>query len=110
MNIHVAQVDGSDRLHILLVDCNPVTLEKKALLLERFGCLVTCSTTGIEANVLVKEHPGVFDVVMADNSVPGMGGFKSETSGAGVPIVLYTDKNVFIDEELIAGIPSKMLN
>lgn len=110
MNTRAVPVDNLEKLHILLVDNNPVTLEKKAFLLERFGCLVTCSTNGIEANILLETHPGRFDVVMTDYSVKGMSEIKSEKSTAGTPVVLYLDKNVSIDENFIASMPSMRLN
>ena len=57
INTRAVPVENLDRLHILLVDIHPVSLEKKAFLLERFGCLVTCSTNGIEANILLETYP-----------------------------------------------------
>ena len=110
MNTHTVPADDLDRLHILLVDNNPVALEQKAFLLEHFGCLVTCSTNGIEANVLIKAHPGLFDIVMADYSVTGMGEIKSVNSQPDTPVFLYLDKNAFIDENFINNMSFRSLN
>ena len=110
MNTRAVPVDNSERLHILLVDNNPVTLEKKAFLLERFGCLVTCSTNGFEANILLETHPGRFDVVMTDYSVKGIKEIKSEKSREGTPVILYLDKDAFMDENFLSSMPFMRLD
>ena len=64
MDMNFIAGDNPDYPHILLVDNNPVTLEKMAVSLERRGYLVTCSTTCFEAIILMKEYPDMFDVVL----------------------------------------------
>ena len=96
MDINVIPLENPNAPHILLVNDDPVTLEQMALSFERKGYLVTCSTTGFEADILLKEYPDAFDVVLVNHSIPGMSGIESTISAG----ILSHDTPFFLNMEL----------
>lgn len=103
MDLSINGIENSERVHILVVDDDPIILEKAAVLLERKGYLVTCSTTGIEANMLLKVYPGVYDVVVADYSISNLNGILSTeiSPSENNPFVLHMDIDDLMDKKTI---------
>ena len=97
-------------IRILLVDDDPRLLEVTKDLIERFGYVVTPSSSSSEAAALISDHHDVFDVVITDYSMPGLDGIELAMSAkkfsADIPVILFTGGNDFIDSERIkqAGI------
>jgi PAS domain S-box-containing protein len=61
--------------HVLLVDDEEILAELGKTMLERLGYQVTMSTSSAEALSLFEEHPGRFDILVTDQTMPGMTGF-----------------------------------
>ena len=87
------------RLHLLLVEDNPVNQKVAVRLLERRGHEVVVAADGAEAlSKLDKAAGPKFDVVLMDVQMPVMGGFEAtaairareRTTGAHLPIVAMT--------------------
>jgi signal transduction histidine kinase/CheY-like chemotaxis protein/HPt (histidine-containing phosphotransfer) domain-containing protein len=99
------------RLHVLLVEDNPVNQRLAASLLERRGHKVAIANNGREAVDAIQGHQ--FDVILMDVQMPEMGGFEAtvairalERDGtARVPIVAMTAHAMKGDRErcLAAG-------
>ena len=104
--MNVVQAEKLDEPHILLVDKDPITLEQIAALLERRGYLVTCSTNGFDAIMLLKESPQAFDVLLGDHSIPGMNGMESAITTSSLsdetPFFLNIDLNYFINKNRLS--------
>ena len=80
--------------HILFVD-DEVTLARLGkTMLERLGYHVTMKTSALEALALVREHPGQFDLVVTDLTMPVMDGLtlggQLRQIRADLPIILTT--------------------
>jgi CheY-like chemotaxis protein len=60
--------------HILYVDDERPLAQLGRLMLERLGYIVTVTTNPLEAIAAVREHPGKFDLVITDLTMPVMDG------------------------------------
>lgn len=92
---------GSER--ILFVDDEELLAEMGKKMLERLGYRVTAHHDGLEALETFKKTPGEFDLVITDQTMPGITG--SELSRVmlqirpDIPIILYTGYSNLIDED-----------
>lgn len=95
---------------ILLVDDEQMLGEMYKVMLERSGYTVTLHTDSQEAYTAFKNQSDQFDVVITDQTMPGMTGFELAKKmlhiRPDIPIILCTGYNSFIAEEKarIAGI------
>jgi len=62
--------------HILFVDDEAALAGLGKKILERLGYVVTIKTSPSEAITAVRDHPGEFDLVITDLTMPGMDGAK----------------------------------
>jgi PAS domain S-box-containing protein len=60
--------------HILFVDDESVLAGLGKKMLERLGYIVTIKTDPLETITVVQDHPGMFDLVITDLTMPGMDG------------------------------------
>ncbi len=94
---------GTER--ILFVDDEQLLLEMTARMLERYGYTVTPVTDGQRAYDLFCADPQRFDLVITDQTMPGMTGL--ELAGKllairpGLPIILCTGFSAAVDEEKV---------
>jgi len=103
------------RMHVLLVEDNPVNRALTQRLLEKLGCRVTTATDGGAAEALWRWHS--FDLVIMDCVMPGVDGFEAtrrfrqwekEQGLSRVPVVALTASAMEKDEEQcrLAGMDS----
>ena len=83
---------GTER--ILLVDDEKLLVEMSQIMLERMGYVVTARTSSIEALTTFRNQPDAFDLVITDQTMPGMTGFdlarRMLQIKPGLPIILCT--------------------
>ena len=60
--------------HVLVVDDHAATVEITRRVLEYSGFAVTAFTSSIEALRVLREHPGQFDLMIADQDMPDLSG------------------------------------
>ncbi|HLE12488.1 MAG: hypothetical protein A2504_07650 [Bdellovibrionales bacterium RIFOXYD12_FULL_39_22] len=93
---------GNERL--LFVDDEPLLLEMGKSILERFGYSVTACQCGLEALELFIKRPADFDLVITDQTMPGMTGFELAERiikiNSQVPIILCTGHSEGLTREL----------
>ncbi len=89
--------------HILFVDDEEVLAEMVESMLERLGYRVTVRTSSLEALNTFRNHPDLFDVVITDQTMPGMTGLdlarRILTLRPNMPIILCTGYSTLISEE-----------
>ncbi len=85
----------SERTRILVIDDEEVLLDLIREILEDQGYSVTAVASGPDALNTFLTHPSGFDVVIADEKMPGLSGSElaEEILGVrpGIPVILYTD-------------------
>ena len=100
----VETFDGS--IHVLLVDDESSILGITQTLLERIGYIVQTAYSGKEAIDLIEEYHDVIDVIIAENSMPGMNGIElalaAREFSSDTPIILFTGKIGAIDRSQFA--------
>ena len=88
--------------HILFVDDEHVLVEMGQSLLERFGYEVTACTSSLDALAIFQRDPHQFDVVITDQTMPGMTGIDLARRMLQVrpdlPIILCTGYSKLVDE------------
>jgi CheY-like chemotaxis protein len=88
---------------VLLVDDDPALLETGAHILARLGYTVTCEEKGAKALELVEKDPELFDLVITDQTMPGMTGMelakKVLAINPDIPIILCTGFSLTVDAE-----------
>ncbi len=93
---------GKER--ILLVDDEVMLVEMGQSMLERLGYEVTVRTSSLEALTLFQNQPEHFDVIITDQTMPGMTGVDLSRRmlqiRPGVSIILCTGYSNLVDEEL----------
>ena len=89
--------------HILFIDDEKMLVDMGKLMLERLGYRVTTKTNGIEALATFRDSPDEFDLVITDQTMPGMtGGDLAQLLlqiRPSLPIVLCTGYSSQISEE-----------
>jgi CheY-like chemotaxis protein len=95
---------GSER--ILVVDDEPDILEIEKEMLHNLGYTVTARERAPDALALFAEHPGHFDLVITDMTMPGLTGDKLAGDlrriRPDIPIILCTGFNALISKERAA--------
>lgn len=88
---------------ILYVDDEESLVMLGADLLEDYGYQVDCACSGDEALSLFRKSPGAFDVVVTDESMPGMTGIELAQEiyrhASGVPIIICSGHLLTMHEE-----------
>lgn len=97
-----AQISGGKE-RILFVDDEEVLAEMGKTMLERLGYQVTIKNTGLEALETFQSEPGRFDLVITDQTMPGMTGAdlaqRMIRSNPDIPIILCTGYSTIMSEE-----------
>jgi len=109
-----AAISGKEikKTTILAVDDNPTALHLLCSILEKEGYEVSRATNGLEAMTLLREKPGVFDVILLDRMMPEMDGMEvtrkilADRDLKHIPIVMQTaaDQPEQISEGIKAGV------
>lgn len=93
---------GKER--ILLIDDEHMLVEMGQSMLERLGYKVTVRTSSLEALTLFQNQPDQFDVIITDQTMPGMTGVDLARRmlhvRPSVSIILCTGYSNLVDEEL----------
>ncbi|MEN8190086.1 MAG: PAS domain S-box protein [Thermodesulfobacteriota bacterium] len=88
---------------ILFVDDEEILVDMATQLLERFGYRVTAYTDSLEALRMFKEEPDQFDMLITDQTMPGITGADLAreifTVRPGFPVILTTGYSSVISEE-----------
>jgi PAS domain S-box-containing protein len=89
--------------HVLYVDDEETLAELGKTMLERLGYHVTRCTDSKEALSLIQEYPNQFDILVTDQTMPGMTGFDLSRKALQIrptlPIILCTGYSNIVDEE-----------
>jgi CheY-like chemotaxis protein len=89
--------------HILYIDDEEILAEMGKHMFERLGYRVTVRTNSIEALTTFQNQPDLFDLVVTDQTMPGMTGSdlarKMLQIRPGMPIILCTGFSNRISEE-----------
>jgi len=89
--------------HILFIDDEEMLAEMSKAMLERLGYTVTVETNSIQALKIIKNQPNRFDLVITDQTMPGMTGSdlarRMLQIRPGLPIILCTGFSNQISEE-----------
>jgi len=92
---------GNER--ILLVDDEEMLLKMGSKMLERQGYQITVKTSGMKALKTFKSNPDKFDLVITDQSMPGMAGSELAVEllkiRQDIPVILCTDYSAKISKE-----------
>jgi CheY-like chemotaxis protein len=80
--------------HVLFVDDEPAVVEMAGAMLNRLGCRVTAVADAFAAMTVFSKDPQMFDVVITDQTMPGMTGFelakKILSIREDIPVILCT--------------------
>ena len=94
-------VGGNERL--LVVDDEEILVQLERQILEDMGYQVTTATTSMEAWQLFKAHPGDFDLIITDMTMPQMSGLELTEKileiRKDMPVILCTGYSEIINEE-----------
>lgn len=89
--------------HVLVVDDEEALAEMEKMMLERLGYRVTLCTDSTLALTLVRNDPGEFDLLVTDQTMPGMTGLELARNILQIrpdfPIILCTGYSNLVDEE-----------
>ena len=111
----VEQADGAAKIpsgteRILLIDDEEILLEMAQTMLQRLGYQVTVRSSSLEALTSFQNQPDAYDLVITDQTMPGMTGIdlarRMLQIRPGLPIILCTGFSNLISEEKVmaAGI------
>jgi len=93
---------GTER--ILLIDDEDILVEMGKAMLEELGYEVTIQTSSLEALKIFQYHPDRFDVVITDQTMPGMTGTELAQQmlqiRQDIPIILCTGYSSLINQEM----------
>jgi nitrogen-specific signal transduction histidine kinase/ActR/RegA family two-component response regulator len=99
----VAEVAGGE--HILLVDDEPILADLGRAMLQRAGYRVTSRTSSLEALSAFQNQPELYDLVITDQTMPGMTGIDLARRllqlRPGLPIILSTGYGNALSEERV---------
>jgi signal transduction histidine kinase len=94
--------------HILVVDDEPAIADTIRMRLELLGYRVTMKTSSLEALEAFRQYPGLFDLVITDQTMPHLTGEKMAREMIliqnHIPIILNTGYSSLIDEEKLGEI------
>ena len=94
---------GSSIENILFIDDEEMLAEMGKTMLERLGYKVTVETNSIEALKIIQDQPDRFDLIITDQTMPGMTGSDLARRilqiRPGLPIILCTGFSNLISEE-----------
>ena len=89
--------------HILLIDDEEMLVEMGKAMLTRMGYRVTTRTNGFEALATFRNEPDAFDLVISDQTMPGMTGSELARRMMAIrpdlPIILCTGYSSTVSEE-----------
>lgn len=104
MDISNDQVCASGSEHILFVDDEAILVELGKEMFERLGYTVTVRTSSLEALTTFQNQPDLFDLVITDQTMPGMTGLELGRHmlmlRPDLPIILCTGFSKMVDERL----------
>ena len=90
--------------HILLIDDEEMLIEMGQSMLERLGYHVTTRRTSLDALTTFKNQPDAFDLIITDQTMPGMTGVDLARRilqiRPNMPIILCTGYNSQVTEEI----------
>ena len=91
------------RRRILVVDDEPMIVRLNGVILERLGHSVTTTTVSADAMELISGDPGRFDLVITDQTMPGMTGVELARKilkiRPDMPIILCTGHSAVLSEK-----------
>ena len=94
--------------HLLLVDDEQVLLDMNADMLQRLGYRVTAKSNGFEALAVFNADPRGFDMVLSDQTMPGLTGEQLASHilalRPDIPFLLCTGYSAQISEEKISAL------
>lgn len=100
-----AVLAGHER--ILFVDDEPMLATMGKRLLEQHGYQVTAFSNSIEALAELESYPGEYDLLITDDTMPGLTGrelaARAEQIRPGLPVLLCTGFSQRLDNTSIAG-------
>ena len=89
--------------HILFVDDETILAEMAKMMLEQLGYRVTVRSNSLEALTTFQNHPDLFDLVITDQTMPGMTGMDLARRllrlRPDLPIILCTGYSALISKE-----------
>ena len=89
--------------HILFVDDEKILTEMGEVLLSRLGYQVTSALSGEEAIALFEQDPAAIDLVLTDQTMPGMTGLdlarRLLERRPGLPIILCSGYSTLVSQE-----------
>ncbi len=89
--------------HVLFVDDEETLATLGQTILERLGYHVTLCNDSREALALIEENPSHFDILVTDQTMPGMTGFELARKALQIqpllPIILCTGYSNLVDED-----------
>jgi len=89
--------------HILFVDDEEVLATMAKTMFERLGYRVTVRSNGLEALTTFQNHPDLYDLVITDQTMPGMTGMDLARRllllRPNLPIILCTGYSTLISKE-----------
>ncbi len=103
-----AAAPSSGSVRVLLADDDEGNRVLGARLLEKFGHSVTLARDGLEALQIFQAGVGRYDVLVVDESMPGLTGSEvvlmARKARPGMPAILITGADVEPENELVPGI------
>ena len=89
--------------HILFVDDETILAEMAKMMLEQLGYRVTVRSNSLEALTTFQNHPDLFDLVITDQTMPGMTGMDLARRllrlRPDLPVILCTGYSALISKE-----------
>ncbi|HEY3278754.1 MAG TPA: PAS domain S-box protein [Syntrophorhabdaceae bacterium] len=105
-----AEAIAGGKEHILFIDDEEIIMELGKTMLERLGYIVTATTDSIEALQVFSQDPLRFDLIITDQTMPGITGLRLARElrkvRSDLPIILCTGNNESINSDTLkkAGI------
>jgi PAS domain S-box-containing protein len=113
--VQATESSGRRKGHILIVDDEEAIINLTSELLERTGYTTTTSTDSNEALTLFLETPNAFDLLITDQTMPGLTGIelsrRISSERVDLPIILCTGySKIELDEQIQgAGITATLV-
>jgi PAS domain S-box-containing protein len=107
----VAESISAGTEHILMVEDEPMLAELGRTMLERIGYTVTIQRSSLEALATFENQPDAFDLVITDQTMPGMTGIDMAQRmlllRPGLPIILCTGYSSPLLQEKVTSLGIK---